>query len=331
MARQQRYTQIGGRDMSGRFPRNVATAVMLCTAIFTAQAQSPARGADAPPAKKNARGVEVEEKITYGRGGEVDLKLDLARPDAGEGPFPGLVFIHGGGWRGGNRQRYRREIENAAQQGYVAVTVTYRLTEADKSGKAKYPFPAAVHDVKAAVRWLRANAEKYNVDPQRIGAIGGSAGGHLSLMLGVTDKSAGLEGEGGNAEASSRVQAVVNYFGPTEMTVLSETSRGAAPIVASFLGGSPKEKVDVYRAASPLTYVSKDDPPILTLHGEKDTLVPPDQAHRLDEAMKQAGASHETMILKGQPHGFRGPANQQASEAMYRFFDKHLKADAADR
>ncbi len=323
-----RAPRIGRRSIALRH-----SAVLLLTlAVISAPLGSPTSAADDTPAKKRqGNGVHVEENITYGRGGEIDLKLDLARPEAGVGPFPGLVFVHGGGWRGGNRQRYRREIENAARQGYVAVTVTYRLTQADDNGKARYPFPAAVHDVKAAVRWLRANAEKYNVDPQRIGAMGGSAGGHLSLMLGLTDKSDGLEGEGGNAETSSRVQAVVNYFGPTEMTALSETSPGAAPIVASFLGGTPKEKVDVYRAASPITYVSKDDPPVLTLHGEVDKLVPPDQAHRLDEAMKQAGVPHETMILKGQAHGFRGPAGQQAIEAAYRFFDKHLKTEAADR
>jgi len=275
--------------------------------------------------------VIQEGNITYGKGGDRDLQLDLARPE-GDGPFPALVFVHGGGWRGGHRAGYRGEIVEAAKRGYVAVTVTYRLTEADAEGKAKFPFPAQVHDVKCAVRWLRANAAKYHVDPERIGATGGSAGGHLSLMLGLTDASARLEGDGGHADQSSRVQAVVNYFGPTDMIDLSRTSPGAKPIVASFLGGAPQDARETYLAASPTTYVSQDDPPVLTLHGADDRLVPPDQARLLDRKMRAAGASHTLVLLEGQVHGFRGEGSAKARTAMYEFFDKHLKpSGAADR
>ncbi|HUT10990.1 MAG TPA: alpha/beta hydrolase [Thermoguttaceae bacterium] len=272
-------------------------------------------------------GVMEEENITYGKGGDRELKLDLARPE-GDGPFPALVFIHGGGWRGGQRSGYRGEIVEAAKRGYVAVTVSYRLTEPDEQGKAKYPFPAQVHDVKCAVRWLRADAARYHVDPNRIGATGGSAGGHLSLMLGLTDAEANLEGDGGHAEQSSRVQAVVNYFGPTDMIELSRGSDGAAPIVASFLGGTPEDVRDRYLAASPTTYVSRDDPPILSLHGADDRLVPPDQARALDKKMAAAGASHTLILLEGQGHGFHGEASAQARTAMYEFFNKHLKLPA---
>ena len=268
--------------------------------------------------------IVIEEKITYRSVEGEELQLDLARPD-GEGPYPAIVFIHGGGWRGGNRAAYRREIEEAARRGYVAVTASYRLTQPDEQRKAKYPFPAQVHDVKCAIRWLRANAGKYRVDPDRIGVTGGSAGGHLSLMLGVTDESAGLEGEGCHSEQSSRVQAVVNVFGPTDMLHLHETSEGAAPIVASFLGGEPGEAEKAYRDASPITYVDSGDPPILTIHGTADTLVPPDQAERFDAAVKKAGADHELLLLEKQGHGFRGEAVGEAQRAMYAFFDRHLK------
>ncbi|NQU23312.1 MAG: alpha/beta hydrolase [Candidatus Nealsonbacteria bacterium] len=273
-----------------------------------------------------ARGAEIVEKenITYGAGGDRALKLDLARPE-GDGPFPAIIFVHGGGWRGGDRAGYRREIVEAARRGYVAVTVSYRLTEPDDKGKAKFPFPAQVNDVKCAVRWLRANAKKFHVDPKRIGATGGSAGGHLSLMLGLTDASAKLEGDGGHADRSSRVAAVVNYFGPTDMIALSRTSDGARPIVASFLGGTPEEVRETFLAASPTTYVSKDDPPVLSLHGADDTLVPPEQARLLDEKMKAAGVPHTLMILEGQKHGFHGEGSAKAKAAMYAFFDKHLK------
>ena len=279
----------------------------------------------AVPASAFPAEMAVEEGITYGKGGDVDLKLDLARPE-GEGPFPAIVFIHGGGWRGGNRIGYRKAIEESARRGYVAVTVSYRLTEPGENGKARTPFPAQVHDVKTAVRWLRANADKYHVDKNRIGATGGSAGGHLSLMVGLTDDSANLEGEGGHGDQSSRVQAVVNVFGPTDMAHLHKTSNGAAPIVASFLDGKPDEAAERYKQSSPITYVSKDDPPVLTLHGSSDRLVPPDQAERLDKAMKDAGASHTLLLLEGQGHGFQGDAARKANEAMYEFFDKHLKA-----
>ena len=137
----------------------------------------------------------------------------MARPE-GDGPFPAIVFIHGGGWYQGNRQGYRGAIEEAAKRGYVAITISYRLMQFDESKKetttATPIFPAQIHDAKAAVRWLRANAKKYHVDPDRIGVTGASAGGHLSLLVGLTDPTAKLEGDSGSPDQSSRVQAVVN-------------------------------------------------------------------------------------------------------------------------
>lgn len=277
----------------------------------------------------SAQEITVENEITYGKGGDVELQLDLARPKDGEGPFPAIVFVHGGGWRGGNRMGYSGAIREAARRGYVAVTVSYRLTDPDADGKARHPHPAQIHDVKCAVRWLRKNAAKYHVDPNRIGATGGSAGGHLSLMLGLTDAKAGLEGEGGHADVSSEVQAVVNVFGPTDLKHLYANSPGAAPILKVFLNGAPDDVATAYREASPLTYVDAGDPPVLTLHGTADTLVPPDQAELLDKKMKSAGLSHTLILLEGQGHGFRGEASKRANRAMVKFFDMHLKKDDA--
>jgi acetyl esterase/lipase len=184
--------------------------------------------------------VVVEENITYGKAGDTELKLDLARPQ-GEGPFPAIVFIHGGGWSGGSRQAYRGQIQEAAKRGYVAATISYRLMKFDEKKKqtttAAPIFPAQIHDAKAAIRWVRANAKKYHVDPDRIGVTGGSAGGHLSLLVGLTDPASGLEGESGNPEQSSRVQAVVNYFGPTDMVFCYEKS-SVAWIFRLFMGGT---------------------------------------------------------------------------------------------
>ena len=269
--------------------------------------------------------VVVEKDIVYGTGGGKDLKLDLARPEQSHGLLPAIVYIHGGGWQGGSRDGYHKDIQEAAKRGYVAVTVSYRLTDPDEHGKARQPFPAQVEDVKCAVRWLRANAEKYHIDPNRIGATGGSAGGHLSLMLGVLGDSQKFEGGGGHPGVSSRVQAVVNYFGPTDLTHLYSSSKRVAGILDVLLNGSPEQVGASYQEASPVTYVSKDTPPTLTLHGTADPIVPVDQATEFDAAMKKAGASHTLTLMEGEGHGFKKEADRKAREATFKFFDEHLK------
>lgn len=288
----------------------------LCVLLAVALTGTTVRGGE----------VTVKESVTYGQTGDTELKLDLAQP-AGDGPFPAIVFIHGGGWYQGNRGAYKAQIREAAERGYVAATISYRLMEFDEAKKesttATPNFPAQIHDAKAAIRWLRANADRYHVDPERIGVTGGSAGGHLSLLVGLTDSEADLEGNSGNRDQSSRVQAVVNFFGPTDMAACHETS-SVAWIFRLFMGGTPEEVADTYRAASPITYASDDDPPVLTLHGDRDALVPVAQATRLDEVMKAAGARHTLIVFKGQGHGFGGEHHQRAMKAMWDFFGEHL-------
>ena len=271
--------------------------------------------------------VVVDENVTYGQANQVDLKLDLARP-GGEGPFPAIVFIHGGGWHLGNRQMYGRQIREAATKGYVAATISYRLMKSDENRKesttATPIFPAQIHDAKAAVRWLRAHAREYHVDPKRIGVTGASAGGHLSLLVGLTDPAAKLEGDSGSPGQSSRVQAVVNVFGPADMFVCYEKS-SVAWIFRLFMGGTPDEVGATYRAASPITYVSQDDPPVLTLHGDQDALVPVEQAIALDVKMQAAGVTHKLTVFQGQGHGFKGEDRQKAAAAMWAFFEEHLR------
>jgi acetyl esterase/lipase len=276
--------------------------------------------------------VRVERNLIYGKGSDVDLQLDLARPPTGAGPFPALVFIHGGGWSEGTREKFLNpidlplnHIQRAAQCGYVAVAVSYRLTNVHENGRPKYPFPAQVQDVKCAVRWLRANAAQYRVDVERVGAVGGSAGGHLALMLALTDTSAGLEGDGGYRNYSSRVQAAVSIVGPTELARGWETTQGGKPQYQALLGGAPQQVAPQYKAASPLTYVSKDDPPVLTIHGDQDSLVPLEQAELLDAKMKEVGASHTLVVLRGQGHLLDAGARDLAQACMYAFFDRHLK------
>lgn len=270
--------------------------------------------------------ITVTPNLTYATIGDVKLQLDLAMPKEGDGPFPAIVFIHGGGWSGGNRHSFRAKIEEAARRGYVAVTISYRLTQPDpESGKPKEPFPAQLHDCKAAVRWLRAHAEEFKIHPNRIGVMGASAGGHLSLLVGLTSGSDKLEGEQGDLDQSSRVQAVVNVFGPTDLVRHFETAPGAVGFLKGLCNGTPDTARDTYEAASPLKYVTRDDPPVLTLHGDKDQLVPLEQAQLLDERMKAVGGKHELVVLKDQGHGFNGDAVQEADEAAWNFLAKHLR------
>jgi acetyl esterase/lipase len=310
------FDDISQRNTMNRTLWRTCSALLAVT-LITAQAPETCLAAD---------DIVVEENITYGQGGDVDLKLDLARPKEGSGPFPTIVCIHGGGWLGGNRQSYRPLIESAAKKGYVAVTITYRLTQPDPETKvAKYPYPAQIHDCKCAVRWLRSVAEKYHINKDRIGVTGGSAGGHLSLLVGLADEKAGLEGDSGHSDQSSRVQAVVNVFGPTDLAVAYEDVPQVRDLVKALCGGTPETAAENYKAASPVTYISKDDPPVLTLHGDQDKIVLVSQATLLDAAMKKGGARHELVILKDQGHGFAGDAAKQANDATWAFFDRELK------
>jgi acetyl esterase/lipase len=261
--------------------------------------------------------VVIEDDISYGKGGDVDLKLDLARPAEGKGPFPGLIFIHSGGWMMGTKDEYYFTIRKAADRGYVAVTVYYRLTEIAKT--KSHLFPAQLNDVKCAVRWMRANAAKYRIDADHIGAFGFSAGGHLALMLGLTRPSDGLEGEGGNAGYSSIVQAVVNSAGATDLLRASQENFSFY-YVKNLLGGTPENMPEEYRKASPLTYVRKDSPPILTIQGDRDADVPLEQAEYLDAKMKEVGASHTLIVKQGAGH-----ESFHDDDAVWAFFDRNLK------
>jgi acetyl esterase/lipase len=262
--------------------------------------------------------VQTESELVYGKGGDKELKLDLAMPKDAEGPFPAVVCIHGGGWHGGSRQDLAKTIEVLAGRGYVAVTIAYRLAPT-------FTFPAPIEDCKAAVRWLRANAKKYKVNPERIGALGYSAGGHLACLLGTSDKSDGLEGNGGNAEQSSRVQAVVSFFGPTDLTRTDWNKDVEKNVLTPFLGGTLTEKPEVYKKASPVTYVTKDDPPFLFFHGTKDPLVPLEHSKALAEKLKAAGVSADVVVMEGEGHGWGGEKLVKTLEQMVAFLDEQLK------
>jgi acetyl esterase/lipase len=266
---------------------------LLCLACVVSIATSAVARAADPPAD-----VEFTPDVVYGKGGGEELKLNISRPKAGAKNLPCVVFIHGGGWAAGDRTAHDDATWNMARAGYVSATVGYRLAP-------KHRFPAQVHDVKAAIRYLRAHADKYGLDPRRIGVCGFSAGAHLSMMLGVTDKDDGLEGEGGWPEQSSAVQAVVAFFGPTNLAA-TDLPEATKPILAGFLGGTVEEKRAEYKRASPVTYVDAGDAPTLIFQGTKDPLVPHTQAYVMVDAMTKAGVPGRADLLVGAGHGWGG-------------------------
>jgi acetyl esterase/lipase len=203
----------------------------------------------------------------------------------------------------------------------VAATVTYRLAP-------KHPFPAAIYDTKAAVRWLRANAARYRIDPQRIGVTGGSAGGHLAQFLAVTEGVRQFEGDLGNAEQSSAVQCVVNFYGPSDLTQSYGKSVDAAEVLPLFLGGNLEQARHKHILASPLYWVTPQAAPTLCVHGTEDKYVAHEQAEWIVDRLKAADVEAQLLTLEGAGHGFKGADRERAEQTLFEFFDRHLKPAA---
>lgn len=299
---------------------NMRTAILigLLAALPTiGQAQAPDRAAE--PFQLPA-GVQSELDIAYAADSPAQ-KLDLYLPTGtAAAPRPAIVVVHGGGWRGGDKQRgqWARIPAQYASDGYVAISVNYRLT-----GEA--PWPAQIEDVKAAVRWLRAHAEKHAVDVDRIGAYGNSAGAHLVSLLGLVKQSDGLEGSGPHQEQSSMVQAVCASATPTDF--LNWREPGAVPerLGRTFLAGPGDTLRDRARQASPITYARGDAPPFLLIHGTADRTVPIGQSDRFAKALRAAGAEQvRYMIFDDETHGVFQRQRLLTYPAMQAFFANAL-------
>ena len=291
-----------------------AGAVLLgCVAAIAAAAQD--------------RQPKAPLNLEYARPPSGPLSLDLYLPDTG-GPFPLVLWIHGGAFRAGDKGGiWYKPILNQTQRGYAVASIDYRL-----SGTAK--FPALVHDAKAAVRWLRANAARYNLKADRIVVAGESAGGYQAAMLGTSGGVAELEGTLGNPKESSRVQGVIDFFGPTDLLAMDDgASSCQTPLVhrtanspeSQLLGCNPDDCPDRAKAASPIAYVARDNPPFLILHGAADCQVPHSQSQRLYDALRAAGAAADVHLLPGVGHGDRRIMTPETDKLVSGFLDSVLR------
>lgn len=254
--------------------------------------------------------------LVYKEVQERSLKLDIYHLKKIKKAKPVLVFIHGGAWKKGNKKDYRRYLVDYAMQGYVTITVQYSL-----SNEAK--FPAALNDVNCAIQWIKVNSEKYFIDPNKIAVIGGSAGGHLAMMLGYSQGSPKFENDCLDNKYNSSVQAIVNIYGPSDLTTEYAQSQSS---VEYFLGKKYIEDKDIYKDASPISYLSPDDPPTLIFHGTLDELVPISQSDSLKNRLDRIGITAEYHRLEGWPHtmDLNVEVNEYCQYYMSRFFEKYV-------
>ena len=309
--------------------------VMAFAASAVAQEKTSAPGNDAslrrPPTgtrraaeAPDLQASKVERDVIYGKVGEVELKLDIYHPKkAGAKPTPVAVYVHGGGWTQGSKTGGAGLIAmpELLQRGYLVASIDYRLAP-------EFKFPAQIQDAKCAIRFLRAHAKEYDLDPERIGVFGGSAGGHLVALLGTADASAAFDTSGGSTNQSSRVQAVVDFFGPSDLTL---GTGGGNPRLAENVFGAKSRDDEVLKRASPVTYATPDDPPFLILHGDQDKVVPLAQSERLLEVLKNVGVPASLVVVTNAGHGFApaggtpNPNRAELAKIIADFFDRTLR------
>lgn len=246
----------------------------------------------------SAENGKIIKDIKFTNINEHDLKLDLYLPEK-TGKSALVVWIHGGGWQKGSKKDCK--LNWLTEHGYSVASISYRLSQVAK-------FPAQLHDCKGAIRWLRANSNKYGFEPNDIIVAGSSAGGHLAALVGTTSGNERLEGEvGGNLTQPSSVSAIIDYYGATDFILRSKTQPSRAnevgSVVYNLLGGGADKKVELAKLASAAHHVTKDDPPLLIFHGDKDNTVLIDQSEAIIKAYKSKGLSVRMNVLSGKKHG----------------------------
>src|SRR5262245_6394366 len=295
--------------------------VMILTSTFAAASASAQFRKSLLP-----EGTKVRRNLEYVKDGHERQRLDLYVPANADAPLPVIVWIHGGAWSGGSRDN-PVPAPAFVGKGYAVASIGYRLSQ-------HATFPAQIEDCKAAIRWLRANAQTYRLDPEHLAVWGASAGGHLAALLGTTGGVKELEGKGGNAEQSSRVQAVVDFFGPTDFLQMDIHAVKGAVLKhdpadspeSRLIGGAIQQNAEKVKRANPIHYVTKDAPPFCIAHGEQDPLVPCHQSELLHEALKKAEVEVTFQKFPGTGHGGREFGTDKTQGAIQAFFDKHLKA-----
>lgn len=302
----------------------ILSIILTGTALSdrSATAQQPQRE---PSGRQRATIIEHRD-LEYATIKGDPLLLDLYLPQGVKNP-PLLVWIHGGGWRNGDKGRGGKFVPAGPEAGYACASINYRL-----SGEAT--FPAQIHDCKAAIRWLRAQAEKYGYDASRIGVGGSSAGGHLVALLGTSGGDKDLEGNvGAHLDQSSSVQAVCDMWGPTDFLQMDAHALPGARFKHNdprspeslLIGGPILKYKDKVAKANPITYIDKQDPPFLILHGSKDPLVPVHQSHLLHQALKKHKVPVTLRVVEGAGHGGREFNAPDINAQILKFFDLHLK------
>lgn len=264
--------------------------------------------------------VEIIKDVVYGKVDDKELLLDIVKPkETSEIPMPVIVFVHGGGWTKGDKKGGDRKLIPFAEKGYFCVSINYRLAPESK-------FPAQIEDCKCAIRFLKANSKKYNINPEKIGVWGTSAGGHLVSLLGTTGNIDKYNESGGWYGYSSKVSAVCDWFGPTDF--LSSHSERSGLRGKFLLSENVKERRKLMKEASPVYYVSKESPPFLIMHGGKDTIVPFKQSEILYSKLKEKGVDVTLIKLKEAGHGICfGSREVRYVEAFFNYYLKGEKEE----
>ena len=264
--------------------------------------------------------VELYDGLEFAQVDGQSLLLDLYLPTPVNNP-PLVLGSHGGGWKSGSRKGVK--MPWLPSEGYAVASISYRLTD-------KAIFPAQIHDCKGALRWLRANAEKYGYNADKVVVSGSSAGGHLAALMGTSAEVDSLEGTtGGNLEQSSRGQAVIDFYGATDFVLRSKTQPKRAneesSVVYRLLGGGADKKTELAQLASAAWHVTPDDPPFLVVHGDKDNTVLLAQSERIVEVYEEAHLPIELIIIEGGGHGGKGFFEGSTKDKTLQFLKMHLR------
>lgn len=306
-------------DYAVRTVSSAALALAMLLPLLAGAAETPAPAA--PSAPRLPDGGRAFRDRSYVTNGHARQKLDVYLPASGTN-WPLVVWVHGGAWLEGSKEnppalRFLRD-------GYAVASLNYRLSQ-------HAIFPAQIQDCKAALRWLRAHAQQFGYDALRVGVWGSSAGGHLVALLGTSGDVPEFDAVGAHASVSSRVQCVVDFFGPTDLAAMAKQAPPDSALdhdapnspESKLVGGPIQQRRELARTANPITYTTPDDPPFLILHGDRDNLVPVGQSELLHAALQKAGVDSSLFVVKGAGHGFR---NRPEIDPMVKeFFARHLK------